>query len=72
MRSEAHALLLIDGLELNGIVCVLSPACGASTVEVLFDVMPTETTDLRGGHCVTHPLRIKEMRVKPDNYKGKA
>jgi hypothetical protein len=72
MKSEAHALLLVDGLELNGIVCILSPARGASTVEVLFDVMPTETTDLRGGRCVTHPLRIEETRAKPDNYKGRA
>jgi hypothetical protein len=47
MRRETHALLLINGLELNSIVCVFSPACGASTVEVFLDVMPTETTDLR-------------------------
>jgi len=48
MRNEVHVLLLVDGLELNSIVCVLSPACGASTVEVFFDVVPTETTDLSG------------------------
>jgi len=47
MENEVHVLLLVDGLELDSIVCVLSPACGASTVQVFFDVMPTETTDLR-------------------------
>jgi hypothetical protein len=48
MRNEVHVLLLIDGLELNGVICIFSPACGASTVEVFLDVMPTETTDLSG------------------------
>lgn len=46
--GEVHVLLLVDGLELNGLVCVLPPACRTSTVEVLFNVMPTETTDLSG------------------------
>ena len=48
MRNEVHALLLVDGLELDGVVCVLPPACGASTVKVFLDVMPTETTNLKG------------------------
>jgi len=48
VKNEKHALLLVDGLELDSIVCVLSSACGTSTVEVFLDVMPTETTDLRG------------------------
>lgn len=47
MENEVHALLLIDGLELDSVVRVLSPACGTSTIQVFFDVMPTETTDLR-------------------------
>ena len=47
VKNEGHALFLVDGLELDGVICVLSPACGASTVQVFFDVMPTETTDLR-------------------------
>ena len=46
MRNEIRALFLVDGFELDSVVCVLSPACRASTIEVLLDVMPTETTDL--------------------------
>lgn len=48
MRDEVHVLLLVDGFKLNSVVCVLSPAGGTSTVEVFFDMMPTETTDLSG------------------------
>ena len=48
MRDEVDALLLVDGLELDSVVCVLSPACGTSAIEVFFDMMPTETTDLSG------------------------
>jgi len=46
-KNEVHALLLVDGLELDSVVRVLSPACGASAVQVFLDVVPTETTDLR-------------------------
>lgn len=49
MGNEARVLLLIDGLELDSVVCVLPPACRASAVEVFFNVMPTETTDLSVG-----------------------
>ena len=48
MRGEVYILLFVDGLELNSLVCVLPPACGAPTIEVFFDVVPTETTDLSG------------------------
>lgn len=48
MGNKVHALLLVDGLELDSVICILSPTCGASTVEVFLDVMPTETTDLSG------------------------
>jgi len=49
MRDEVDVLLLVDGFELNSVICVLSPARGASAVEIFLDVMPTETTDLSGG-----------------------
>jgi len=65
MRNEVHILLLVDGLELNSVVRVLSPACGASTVEVFFDVMPTEATDLNGD-CVlviSGGLRMEEVNL---------
>jgi len=39
-------ILLVDGLELNSVIRVLPPACRASAVEVFFNVVPTETTDL--------------------------
>jgi len=48
MRDEVDILLVVDGLELNSVICVLSPACRTSAVEVFFDMMPTETTDLSG------------------------
>lgn len=48
MTNETRVLLFVDGLELNSLVCVLSPTCGTSAVEVFLDVMPTETTDLSG------------------------
>ena len=48
MRGGTHVLLRFDWLELNSFICVLSPACGTSPIEVFFDVMPTETTDLSG------------------------
>ena len=43
-----YALLLVYGLELDSFVCVLSPARGAFAIEVFFDMVPTETTDLSG------------------------
>ena len=46
MRDEVDVLLLVDRLELNSVVCVLSPACRTSAVEVFFDMMPTETANL--------------------------
>ena len=48
MRDGTHALLLLDWLELNSFIRVLSPTRGTSSVEVFLDVMPTETTDLSG------------------------
>lgn len=48
MRDEVDVLLLVYSLKLNSVVCVLSPACRTSSVEVFFDVVPTETTDLGG------------------------
>ena len=72
MRNEVHVLLLVDGLELNSVVCVVSPACGTSTIEVLFDVMPTETANLSGRPCVSHLIRIGEGRSELDNYKDRA
>lgn len=66
-----HVLLLVDGLELNSVICVLSPACRASTVEVFFYVMPTETTDL-GGESVNRLARVGGGGTEPDNHKGRA
>lgn len=40
------SLFLIDRLELDGVVGVLTSACGAAAVEVFLDVVPTETTYL--------------------------
>jgi hypothetical protein len=48
MKGGIHALLLVDWLELNSFVCVLSPARRAFAVEVFLDMMPTEATDLSG------------------------
>ena len=48
MKGGLHILLLVDWLELNGFVRVLSPARGAFAVEVFLDMMPTEATDLSG------------------------
>jgi len=72
MRNEVHVLFLIDGLELNSVICVLSPARGTPAVEVFLDVMPTETTDLNGGPHISHRRGIGEERGEPDNYKGRA
>lgn len=46
LLRQTLVVFLVDWLELNGFVCVLSSACGASTVEVFLDVMPTEATNL--------------------------
>ena len=46
MKGEIRILLLVDWLELNSFVCVLSPARRAFAVEVFLDMMPTEATDL--------------------------
>jgi hypothetical protein len=65
MRDEVDALLFVDGLELDCVVCVLSPACRTSAVEVFFDMMPTETTDLSGDSllAITQRLEKEELNL---------
>lgn len=43
-----YVLLCSNGFELDSFVCVDSSACRTSLVEIFFDVMPTETTNLFG------------------------
>jgi hypothetical protein len=47
-RDDMYELLVVDWFKLNSFCRVLSPARGASSIEVFLDVMPTETTDLSG------------------------
>lgn len=45
-KLQRNSLLGRHGLELDGLVSVYTTASRATLVEVLFDVMPAETTDL--------------------------
>lgn len=46
-ENERGALFLVYGLELYSFVRVLPPACRALLVQILFDMVPAEATDLR-------------------------
>jgi hypothetical protein len=68
-----HTVLLrIDRLELNSFICIIPPACGAPAVEVFFDVMPTETTDLSRATGLAIYNRMDKLGMEPDNHKGRA
>ena len=43
----SHALFLVDRFELDSLVGILPPARRAFLVQVLLNVMPAKTTDLR-------------------------
>lgn len=44
--SARHSLLLVDRLELNSFIAVLSTTSGATAVEVLLDMVPAKPTYL--------------------------
>ena len=46
-NSARHSLFLVDRLELNCFIAVLPTASGTTAVQILFDVVPAEATDLR-------------------------
>ena len=46
-HGHEDSLLLVDRLELDGLISVLPPARRASAVEVLLDVVPAELADLQ-------------------------
>ena len=45
-NNDNGSLFLVDGFELDRFVTILPPACRATSIKILFDMMPTETTDL--------------------------
>lgn len=55
-ENERSALFLVYRLELYSLVRVLPPACGALLVQILFDMVPAEATDLQD---VKSDLRVK-------------
>lgn len=72
MKSEIHILLLVDRLELNGFVCVLSPARRAFAVEVFLDMMPTEATDLSRDPTSVTSGGVSAEKTEPDNHRCRA
>jgi hypothetical protein len=61
---ERNALFFRNRLELDGVVGILTATCGASTIEVLLDMMPTESTDLSGAK------RLHLIHNKRENIPG--
>lgn len=49
--QEANALVRTDWLEGHAFFSVRAPARRASTIEILFDMVPAESTDLVGVTC---------------------
>lgn len=66
LMKQGHSLLLVDGLELDSLVGVLPTAGRAPPVEVLLDVVPAETADLRT-QCTVSSVATRVHIVAPGN-----
>lgn len=71
-RSGVGLLLRRNGLELDSVIGVYTAACWTAFVEILFDVVPAETTDLRDEVWACSARVMKDGVTIPDIRKCKA
>ena len=65
--GKLDSLFCSHGFELDSLIRVLSTTCWASAIQVLLDVVPTETTNLQGIEI----LRVSKMTNERDASAGK-
>jgi hypothetical protein len=72
---QAHNFLSADGNKLDNLITVQSSTSRTATIQVGFDMMPTETTDLftpkKKRVSTTKRQDLYIYKKKPDNHKDK-